>query len=135
MKVIIYGGVIAKNISCSIIDDIYRLFVSSVSAVDNSLLFFLLFTSRSVFDDALPMVGTGASVGVMRNLMVQQQVNDIIINTWLSSLAFIPRWVPPSLPPHNYLRSKLEYCSVIWSPTKKIKPTTSKGYKKTLRAK
>ncbi|KAK8724158.1 hypothetical protein OTU49_011243, partial [Cherax quadricarinatus] len=46
---------------------------------------------RSVFEDALPMVGTGASVGVMRDLMVQHQVNDIITNTWLTSLSFIPR--------------------------------------------
>ncbi|KAG7155845.1 Apolipophorins-like 6 [Homarus americanus] len=46
---------------------------------------------RAMFDDALPMVGTGASVGVMRDLMVQHQVNDIITNTWLASLSFIPR--------------------------------------------
>ncbi|XP_069195444.1 LOW QUALITY PROTEIN: uncharacterized protein [Procambarus clarkii] len=46
---------------------------------------------RPVFEDALPMVGTGASVGVMRDLMVKHQVNDIITNTWLTSLSFIPR--------------------------------------------
>ncbi|XP_068244762.1 uncharacterized protein [Palaemon carinicauda] len=46
---------------------------------------------RPIFEDALPMVGTGASVGVMRDLMVTRRVNDIITNTWLTSLAFIPK--------------------------------------------
>lgn len=46
---------------------------------------------RGVFDDALPMVGTGASVGVMRDLMEGGKVNDIMTNTWLTSLSFIPR--------------------------------------------
>ncbi|XP_071518164.1 uncharacterized protein [Panulirus ornatus] len=48
-------------------------------------------SERSVFEDALPMVGTGASIGVMRDLMELEQVNDIMANTWLNSLAFIPR--------------------------------------------
>ncbi|KAG0700408.1 Vitellogenin [Chionoecetes opilio] len=45
---------------------------------------------RSVFNDALPMLGTGGSVGVMRDLMGQDH-NNILTNTWLTSLSFIPR--------------------------------------------
>lgn len=47
---------------------------------------------RSVFDDALPMLGTGGGVGVMRDLMTQEP-NNILTNTWLTSLSFIPRCV------------------------------------------
>ncbi|KAK8390621.1 hypothetical protein O3P69_010366 [Scylla paramamosain] len=45
---------------------------------------------RIVFDDALPMLGTGGSVGVMRDLMGQDH-NNILTNTWLTSLSFISR--------------------------------------------
>ncbi|KAK3881181.1 hypothetical protein Pcinc_014366 [Petrolisthes cinctipes] len=60
---------------------------------------------RLVFDDALPMVGTGGSVGVMRDIMGQGH-NNILANTWLTSLAFIPR---PDLDTINEAAPLLEF--------------------------
>jgi len=44
---------------------------------------------RQFYRDALPMIGTTASVSVMRSLIASQQVTDREIDIWLTSLAFI----------------------------------------------
>jgi len=44
---------------------------------------------RQFYRDALPLIGTTASVSVMRNLIASQQATSKEIDIWLTSLAFI----------------------------------------------
>ena len=44
---------------------------------------------RQFYRDALPLIGTAASVSVMRILIASQQATDKEIDVWLTSLAFV----------------------------------------------
>jgi len=44
---------------------------------------------RQFYRDALPLIGTSASVSVMRSLMTSQQATSKETDIWLTSLAFI----------------------------------------------
>jgi len=44
---------------------------------------------RQFYRDALPLIGTAASVSVMRSLIANQQASNKEIDVWLTSLAFI----------------------------------------------
>jgi len=44
---------------------------------------------RQFYGDALPLIGTSASVSVMRGLITSQQATSKQTDVWLTSLAFV----------------------------------------------
>ena len=52
------------------------------------LLMIIIF--RKFFQDALPMVATGAALRMMGDLLTSDEVKDAQATFWLTSLAFLP---------------------------------------------